>query len=203
MKIQSWLPFLIRALTGARPTTPSSEEPTNSQRIYYANHSSNLDFLLIWATLPKSLRKNVRPVAAADYWLKNKFRRFLAHHVFRAILIDRKNITKSCTPLEPMMNALRAGDSLILFPEGTRDSGDTLGPFKSGLFHLAKHLPQLELVPVWLENTFRILPKGEILPLPVISTVHYGPKLVRECDEPKSSFLDRTRAELLALKTEL
>lgn len=199
MNICSWLPTLIRLCTGAKLAQVSQPEASSGPRVYYANHSSNLDFLLIWATLPCHLRAKVRPVAAADYWRSNRFRRFLATKVFRAILIERTRVTKSCCPLDPMLEALREGESLIIFPEGTRDAGDTLTEFKSGIFHLAKHLPEVEFIPVWLENAFRILPKGEVLPLPLISTVQYGGGLHRHPEEEKAHFLTRTRDCLLAL----
>lgn len=200
MNLRSLLPIMIRICTGAKLVCTTEPVEACRPRIYYANHSSNLDFLMIWATLPSSLRASVRPVAAADYWQSNRLRRFLADRVFRAILIERTRVTKGCCPLDPMLDSLRGGESLILFPEGTRDAGDTVSAFKSGLYHLAKHLPEIEFVPVWLENTFRILPKGEVLPLPLISTVQYGSPTFRLPEEDKQHFLARMRADLLALK---
>lgn len=199
MNIRNWLAALIRLCTGAKLAQVSHSHAPSGPRVYYANHSSNLDFLLIWATLPCALRSKVRPVAAADYWRSNCYRRFIADKVFRAILIERTRVTKNCCPLEPMLAALQQGESLIIFPEGTRDAGETLTEFKSGLFHLAKHLPKIEFVPVWLENAFRILPKGEVLPLPLISTAQYGAPTYRLPGESKLQFLSRTRSSLLEL----
>ncbi|WP_104202746.1 lysophospholipid acyltransferase family protein [Billgrantia saliphila] len=181
-----------RAITGMRSlwlgTTPKAK-----QRIYYANHASHGDFVLIWASLPSALRQRTRPVAGADYWAKGTLRRFLIGKVFRGVLIDRQRTASDHNPLEPMLEALAAGDSLILFPEGTRNLDDEvkLLPFKNGIFHLAKACPQVELVPVWIDNLKRVMPKGQLLPLPLLCTVSFGAPLMAEQDESKESFLAR------------
>lgn len=187
-----------RILTGVRALWRDST-PSPQRRVYYANHRSHGDFVLIWAVLPRDLRDRTRPVAGADYWLKGRVRRFIAERVFRAVLIDRTNVGKARNPIVPMSEALAAGDSLIVFPEGTRNSGDGLLDFKSGIHHLARAVPDIEFVPVWIENLGRVMPKGALLPVPLLCSVTFGPPLVLREGEAKVDFLERTRAALLAL----
>jgi len=176
-------------------------EPVPAQRIYYANHTSNGDFVLIWTVLPAMLRRRTRPVAALDYWLARPLRAFIGRDVFRAVLIDRRPEQRVEDPVTLMVAALDQGDSLILFPEGLRNMGEApLLPFKSGLYHLARQRPGVDLVPVWISNLNRIMPKGEVIPLPLICTLNFGAPLHLEPDEPKETFLSRAEAALLALR---
>jgi 1-acyl-sn-glycerol-3-phosphate acyltransferase len=171
--------------------------PSATQRIYFANHSSHLDTILVWAAMPADLRRRVRPVAAADYWGKGRINRHIALKVLNAVLIDRQ--TRSTNPLEPLELALAQGDSLILFPEGTRGTGELPDEFKSGLYHLAKAFPQVELVPVFLDNLRRALPKGSLLPVPLSCVARFGVPMHLQPDEPKQDFLERARAAVVAL----
>ena len=192
----------IRLLTGAQAYW-RGVRPTASLRIYYANHSSHGDFVLLWASLPPWLRRRTRPVAGADYWNRDALRRYVGGRVFRAVLIDRERREGSPDPIAQMADALAAGDSLILFPEGTRNVTDApLLPFKSGLYHLAARCPQAELVPVWMNNLARVMPKGQLLPLPLLCTVTFGPPLRLADGEDKAAFLARARDALLALRPE-
>lgn len=170
------------------------------QRIFYANHSSHLDFVLLWAALPNEIRQRTRPVAAADYWLSSPLKRFLAETVFQAVLIDRK----SGEPQEKqrqMVQALDEGSSLIIFPEGTRSFNGELQAFKSGLYYLYQARPNVRLVPVYLENLNRILPKGEFILVPLLSKVTIGAELLPAADLDKNGFLELSRNALLELRT--
>lgn len=196
----------IRFLTGAQgrwvdiaPVEPDGSLP---QRVYFANHQSNLDAPVIWASLPPRLRRRTRPVAAQDYWDAGPLRRWVSCHIFRCVLIERKKVTKRSNPMEPMEKALSAGDSLILFPEGTRslDDDGKMNEFKPGIYHLAKRFPHLQFVPTHLENLNRILPKGEVLPAPILAAVTFGPALRLEEGEAKADFLVRAKAALNQLK---
>ena len=176
-------------------------EPVSSKRVYFANHTSNGDFVLIWAVLPPYIRRRTRPVAGSDYWLTSKLKTFIGRDVFNAVLIDRNPESREDDPIAQMAEALDGGSSLILFPEGTRNIGDDpLLPFKTGLFHLASQRPDVDLVPVWVENLNQVMPKGEIFPIPLICTVRFGEALRLEADEDKDAFLERSHAALLALK---
>ncbi|ARU05492.1 1-acyl-sn-glycerol-3-phosphate acyltransferase [Comamonas serinivorans] len=190
-----------RLLTGVRGIWVNAA-PSAQQTLYFANHTSHGDFVLLWATLPRDLRVLTRPVAGQDYWLASRLRQFIGHDVFHALMI-RRDGGPGDNPVHAMAEALAAGDSLIMFPEGTRNTGDdTLLPLKSGLFHLARECPQVRLVPVWIANLKRVLPKGALLPIPLACTVTYGPPLTLLPGEDKASFLARARHAMLALRPE-
>lgn len=187
-----------RALTGVRALWLGSE-PDARPRVYFANHRSHGDFVLIWASLPPPLRRRTRPVAGADYWLTTPLRRFLINRVFRGVCIDRRPGRSGPNPVAQMGEALAAGESLILFPEGTRNMGDGLLPFKSGLHHLARAHPEAELIPVWIENLGRVMPKGSLIPVPLLCTLSFGPPLAALEGESREAFLTRARSALLDL----
>jgi 1-acyl-sn-glycerol-3-phosphate acyltransferase len=178
----------------------SGVAPVPDQRVYFANHASNGDFVLIWTVLPRKLRDRTRPVAASDYWLTSRLKTFIGKSVFNAVLIDRNPETRVGDPVAQMAQALEGGDSLILFPEGTRNLTEApLLPFKSGLYHLARAKPEVELVPVWIENLNRVMPKGKLVPIPLICTVTFGAPIRLDLNETKDDFLKRAQAVLLAL----
>jgi 1-acyl-sn-glycerol-3-phosphate acyltransferase len=187
-----------KLLTGVRAVWRGSM-PAARQRVYFANHRSHGDFVLIWASLPSHLRRLTRPVAGADYWLTSALRRYIANRVFRAVLIDRNVTRGQANPVDQMGEALAAGDSLIIFPEGTRNLGDALLPFKSGLYHLTRAHPEVELVPVWIENLGRVMPKGALIPVPLLCSLTFGQAVSLAPDEGKEAFLNRARDALLAL----
>ncbi len=179
-------------------------EPTQKQRVYYANHGSNGDFVLIWSVLPPALRAKTRPVAGSDYWLSSRLKAFIGKDVFKAVLIDRNKTTRKENPIEIMSSAIKKGDSLILFPEGTRNTTDeALLPFKPGLYHLASQHPDVELVPTWIDNLTSVMPKGEIIPVPLLCTVSFGTPVYIKDGEEKSAFLKRLEMALIALKDEV
>jgi len=184
--------FLGRLITGAGVRWNGCE-PSTRQRVYFANHASNLDALVLWSVLPSEVRRVTRPVAARDYWARGPVRRWLAERVFRAVLIERKKPTVRDNPLRDMLEALGDRNSLILFPEGGRHPGELPVAFKTGLHHLAKKRPDLELVPCHIENMNRILPKGEILPVPLLGGVTFGKPIRWEAGETREAFLERAR----------
>lgn len=196
--IASGLCVTARLITGVRAIWRGCP-PIPRQRIYFANHTSHFDFILIWATLPQPMRRATRPVAALDYWGANGPRRYLITRVFNGVLIDRDPPSRHINPLRPMVSALANEDSLILFPEGTRNPGGGVLPFKPGLFHLAKEFPEVELVPVWIENVGRVMPKGTLIPVPLICSLSFGQPVTLAAGESKPAFLERARQALLAL----
>jgi len=189
---------LVRILVGAAPRWIGFT-PSPGQRIFFANHSSHLDTVALWSALPPQLRAQTRPVAAADYWSQGAFRRYVAVKCLNAVFIERARAAGGADPLQPLAEALERGESLILFPEGTRNRQALPDPFKSGLYHLAMRFPGVELVPVYLENLHRCLPKGTVFPVPLICTVRFGAALPRIPSESKPDFLERARTAVVEL----
>ncbi len=174
--------------------------PDTRQRVYFANHTSNLDFPAIWSVLPPQMRGVTRPAAAEDYWNGGLVRRFLAKSLFNAVLIHRRRVSKRNHPIERLLQAMGNRYSLVIFPEGGRSYDLQIHKFKGGLYHLGKRRPDVELVPVYIHNLTRVLPKGEFLPVPLLSTVSFGYPLHVERSEPKSAFLERARAAVCRLQ---
>ena len=188
---------VVKLLVGAYARWVGSA-PGPAQRIYFANHTSHIDTLAIWSSLPRALRRRTRPIAARDYW-GSGLKKYIATRGFGAVLIDRTRENPESDPLEPLRAALREGDSLIIFPEGTRGTSATPAAFRSGLFRLAGEFPTVELIPVYLDNLHRSLPKGAVLPVPVVCTVRFGAALALQPGESKEAFLARARDAVIAL----
>ncbi len=189
---------LIRVLTGAQARWWGCP-PKAEQRIYFANHQSHADLVMIWAALPKELRHNTRAVAARDYWTKTPFKHWITRAVFNVIYVSRERNAQE-DPLEPLIDALHAGDSLILFPEGTRGHMEEPQAFKAGLYNLALQFPQVELIPAWIANVQRVMPKGEVVPVPVLCSVTFGAPMHLQPGEDRHDFLQRARQSVMALR---
>jgi 1-acyl-sn-glycerol-3-phosphate acyltransferase len=192
------LTFILRVLVGAQPRWIGCK-PTNALRIYYANHTSHMDTLALWCALPGDLRAKTRPVAARDYWSGAGIKSYVATRGFNVLFIDRSPDNRDRDPLAPLHEALDRGESLIIFPEGTRRAQALPSPFKSGIFHLAKKFPDAELIPVYLDNLYRSMPKGTFLPVPLTCSVRFGTPLQRRDDELKDAFLERARQAIVEL----
>lgn len=188
----------VRLLTGAQARWYGCP-PKAEQRIYFANHQSHADLVMIWAALPEELRSITRPIAAKDYWTKTPFKQWITTAVFNAIYVDRER-KEGVDPLEPLIEALRSGDSIILFPEGTRGHAEEPQPFKSGLYSLAQKFPGVVLVPAWIDNIQRVMPKGEVVPVPILCSVTFGAPIILEDGEERRAFLDRARDAVIALR---
>ena len=197
--IKNILIFTAKFLSGATVRWVDCQ-PDRCQRVYFANHTSHLDPIVIWTSLPPHVREVTRMVAAKDYWEGGLIRRYLAKNIFHAMLIDRHNISIKRTPVVVMAEEMADIYSIIIFPEGGRTAGENLLEFKSGMYHLAKKRPDLEFIPVYLDNMNRILPRGEVLPVPMLSRVVFGPPMWIETDERKDAFLERAREAVLRLK---
>lgn len=195
---ETLLSLLARFFSGASVRWIDCQ-PDTCQRVYFANHTSHLDAVIVWSALPMEVRGLTRPVAAKDYWSKGWIRKHLAT-AFNALLIDRTEIKVHQSPVDLMLREIGYRHSLIVFPEGGRNTGQGIGEFKSGLYYLTKKRPDLELVPVHIDNLNRVLPRGEFLPVPLLSCISFGPPMWLEAQEPKDDFLKRARNAILELK---
>jgi 1-acyl-sn-glycerol-3-phosphate acyltransferase len=204
---------LVRVLTGAQARWHGCP-PKIEQRIYFANHQSHADLVLIWAALPQELRDITRPIAAKDYWTKTPLKKWITTAVFNAVYVDRGSSRPAggtetpdtvpaealADPLAPLIEAIEGGDSIILFPEGTRGHAEEPQPFKAGLYNLALKFPQVVLVPAWINNVQRVMPKGEVVPVPILCSVTFGEPIRLEAGEERRAFLDRARQAVIALR---
>ena len=189
---------LVRVLTGSQARWYGCP-PKAEQRIYFANHQSHADLVMIWAALPEELRSITRPIAARDYWTASNFKRWITTEVFNAVYVEREKKGDE-DPLQPLIDALESGDSLILFPEGTRGHAEDPQAFKSGIYNLARRFPQVVLVPAWIHNVQRVMPKGEVIPVPVLCSVTFGEPVALGADEARADFLQRARSAVMALR---
>lgn len=188
----------VRLLTGAQARWYGCP-PKAEQRIYFANHQSHADLVMIWAALPEELRSITRPIAAKDYWTRTPFKKWITTAVFNAVYVDRERKGDE-DPLQPLVDALASGDSIIIFPEGTRGHAEEPQPFKSGLYSLAQKFPHAVLVPAWIDNIQRVMPKGEVVPVPILCSVTFGAPIVLGEGEERRAFLDRARLAVMALR---
>lgn len=195
---ETLLSLIARFLSGSSVRWVDCQ-PDTCQRVYFANHTSHLDAVVVWSALPLPVRSLTRPVAAKDYWDRSWIRRHVAK-AFHALLIDRREIKVHQSPVDLMLREIGDTHSLIVFPEGRRHTGEEIGQFKSGLYYLSKKRPDLELVPVHIDNLNRVLPRGEFLPVPLLSCISFGPPMWLETGEPKAEFLDRARDAVRRLK---
>ncbi len=161
--------------------------PESDPFILIANHSSHLDTVSLLHLFPVRRLSRIRPVAAADYFERNRLVSLLARSLFHILPIARKDITRETNPLPRMQAALEAGQSLILFPEGTRGDGQAISHFRPGIAHLLEKTPQVPVIPAYLVNMGRSLPKGTLIPVPFFCEIRLGP--------PRR--LQGTRAEIL------
>ncbi len=198
-RLFGWLLLgFVRLLTGAQARWLGCP-PKAEQRIYFANHQSHADLVMIWAALPQELRGITRPIAAKDYWTASPLRAWITREVFHTVYVDRAR-TDDTDPLEPLVQALTQGDSIILFPEGTRGHTGEPQPFKAGLYNLARQFPQVVLVPAWINNVQRLMPKGEVVPVPMLCSVTFGAPLALGDGEDRGAFLTRARQAVVDLR---
>jgi 1-acyl-sn-glycerol-3-phosphate acyltransferase len=197
-----FLAGLARLITGAQGHWYGCP-PKAEQRIYFANHQSHFDWVLVWAALPRDLRTRTRPIAARDYWTASPLKAWITREIFNAVYVSRVPAAERAPdedPLEPLFEALESGDSLVIFPEGTRSNKGEPQAFKAGLYHLAEKFPAVQLIPVWIDNVQRVMPKGEVVPVPILCSVTFGAPLELQPGEDKRAFLERARDAVVALR---
>ena len=170
--------------------------PIRGPAIIVANHNSHMDVFALLSLFPLRRQASIHPVAAADYFLRNKVMAWFALNILNIIPISRKG--GETNPLGQCEQALRDGKILILFPEGTRGEPGKLSPLKSGLWHLSQRVPDVPIIPVWLRGTEHVMAKGNRIPLPLFIDVNIG-RALRFHDD-KHRFMDELRQQLLLLQ---
>lgn len=194
---------VAKILTGASGVWVENQ-PNKKQRIYFANHTSNLDTIIIWSALPANLRSTTRPVAAKDYWNQPGVRQHIATKELNVVFVERNKETRTEDPLNPLRQALNEGYSLIIFPEGKRNPDVIPGEFKSGIYHLKQEYPNIEFIPVYLENVSKTFPRGALFPLPIICKAFFGKEInftlsMEDNKENKIDFLNHCRNKVIEL----
>ncbi len=172
--------------------------PKEKPYIIVSNHASHLDAISLLDIFPLDELNNVRPVAASDYFERNWFTSFISHLLFNILSIERKVVSKHSDPLAPLKQALDSNQVLIFFPEGTRSVTGEIGNFHSGIVHIIEKYPDVPIVPVYLGNMWRSLPKGEFLPVPFFCEVRIGKPLFPKGE--RSSQLNQIRDSILTLR---
>ncbi|MFZ5574036.1 MAG: lysophospholipid acyltransferase family protein [Pseudomonadota bacterium] len=178
--------------------------PQAGPAILAANHNSHLDTLLLMSLYPLAKLSRVRPVAAADYFLKNRFIAWFALHIMHILPLSRRpkpGASRSgAAPLAHIEAALAAGDILILFPEGSRGEPEKRSALKSGIAHLMEAAPTVPVIPIYLRGLGKVLPRGDWLPIPFFADGWVGEPLVWQGD--RATTMQALEARFAALESE-
>ncbi|MBM3114417.1 1-acyl-sn-glycerol-3-phosphate acyltransferase [Jeongeupia naejangsanensis] len=172
--------------------------PLKGPAIVVANHNSHLDILTLYTLFPLSKVLNVQPAAAADYFLRHRLLAWFATRVIGIIPVVRGGASKQTDPLESCYAALKAGQVLVLFPEGTRGEPERMSELKSGLWYLGRRFPDIPIVPVFMHGLGRAMAKGAHIPVPFFVDVHVDRPLLWQDDKP--AFKAELQARFTALQ---
>jgi len=151
--------------------------PQQGPAIVVANHNSHLDTFVLMSLFPLRRLNTLRPVAAADYFLRNPVLAWFTLNIVNMIPIERSapgKLARDADPLKECADALSRNEILLVFPEGTRGESEALGRFKGGVARLKELHPEAPVIPVFLQGLGRVLPKGEIALVPVVVDVFVG-----------------------------
>ena len=191
---------LARFFTGA-DVIGREHLPLKGPAIVAANHNSHVDTLLLLSIFPARTLGCVRPAAAADYFLKDPVMSWFSRNIIGIVPVARGRAASGDDVLAPAREALAAGDIVVIFPEGTRgEASDDMGRLKSGVARLAESFPAAPVTPVWIQGAGRVLPKGEVLPVPMNCAVIVGPAI--HWGGRRTAFMDALREALLSLKAQ-
>jgi 1-acyl-sn-glycerol-3-phosphate acyltransferase len=191
---------LARFFTGA-DVVGAEHLPKRGPAIVAANHTSHVDTLLLLTMFPARTLRQVRPAAAADYFLKGPLLGWFSRTIVGIVPVARDKVKSGEDVLAPAREALEAGQIIIVFPEGTRgDAGDEMGRLKNGVARLAEAFPDAAVTPVWIQGAGRVLPKGGAIPVPMNCCVLVGEPI--RWQERRSQFMDALKDAMLALKAQ-
>jgi 1-acyl-sn-glycerol-3-phosphate acyltransferase len=174
--------------------------PKKGPAILVANHNSHLDTIILMSLFPIKMLSSLRPVAAADYFMKNRYLAWFSKNIIGILPIERKRISKDEDPLEPLSDVLLNGGIVIFYPEGTRGEPEKLAKLKSGIAYLASKHPDIDITPVFLYGAGKALPKGEALLVPFVVDVYVGKP--ERWSGDKHTFIEKLERVFSALKEE-
>ena len=204
MRLLRWLLLLLivrpiaRFMTGA-DVTGREHLPLKGPAIVAANHNSHMDTLLLLSIFPSRAVLRVRPAAAADYFLRDPVIGWFSRNLIGIVPVARGKAGSGEDVLAPAREALAAGDIIVVFPEGTRgDASDSMAALKSGVARLAEAFPDAPVTPVWIQGAGRVLPKGEVIPVPMNCAVLIGEPV--HWQGQRGALMEELRAALLSLK---
>ena len=172
--------------------------PKSGPAIIVANHNSHLDTMVLISLFPLSLLPNVRPVAAADYFLKNKYMAWFSQKIIGIIPVTRGGGTKFKDPLEPCYEALERGEILILFPEGTRGEPEKISDFKKGVSWIVEKYPDAPVTPIFIHGLGKAMGKSDFLPVPFFCDIFVGSPLAYKTSKEDFMALLKEKFEHLA-----
>ncbi|MEM8531198.1 MAG: lysophospholipid acyltransferase family protein [Chloroflexota bacterium] len=191
------VPVLFRTFVRAyvRPhVTGTDNLPKEGAFILAANHNSHADTAVLFTALPRDIRQRSLAAAAQDYFFDKGLRQMVSRILFNVIPVARES-GGGQNPLRHVIRALREGYGVLLYPEGTRSLQGTVGPFRKGIGRLIAEFPDVPVIPVWIEGTNRVMPKGQNIPQPLKVEVHFGEPLY-----PGADLRDKTSWQVAADK---
>lgn len=162
--------------------------PDTGPVVIIANHNSHLDTLVLMSLFKGRSFQKVRPVAAGDYFMKNKFLAFFSTRVMNIIPIQRKMTKDIRGMFSPIIEAIDDDGIIILFPEGSRGEAEQLSKYKSGIYYLMREVPDVEIVPVFMHGLGKALPKGSFIFVPFFVDILVGDPF--KFDENRKAFMD-------------
>jgi 1-acyl-sn-glycerol-3-phosphate acyltransferase len=177
--------------------------PRQGPAIVAANHNSHLDTLALLALFPLSLVPMVRPVAAADYFMRSRLMAWFSQNVVGIVPVERAGHDEGGDPLDECYAALNRGEILLIFPEGTRGEPEHMTEFKTGIARLAERHTEVPVVTVFMHGLGKSMPKGACVPVPFFVDIFLGEPFrwtgTRESFMAKlHEMFDRLRAKLHA-----
>lgn len=172
--------------------------PLKGPAIIAANHNSHLDILALLSLFPLLRIPQVQPAAAADYFFKSRWLKWFSLNVVGIIPVLRGGALAGGDPLLDCYRALEQGKILVIFPEGTRGEPEQMAELKSGIWFLARHVPQAPVIPIYLHGLGKSMPKGSLIPVPFFVTVAVGKQLIWQ--EDKQAFMQDLRDRFTKLQ---
>jgi len=177
--------------------------PKTGPAIIAANHNSHLDTMVLVTLFPGSVLPKVRPVAAAEYFMKTRLMAWFSKHIIGIIPLNRKKSREGETldeRLGGIFDALDRGEIVILFPEGSRGNPEEMTEFKAGISYICERRPEVPVYPVLMHGLGKVLPRGEALLVPFFCDVFVGLPLTWK--QGTTSFQDELRGRMDQLKQE-